>query len=309
MSADPRLVQSVRQRLTNRARARGEDIQRILQRYAIERLLYRLSLSAHKDRFVLKGATLFSLWANAPYRSTGDLDLLGYGTNAPDAIKAVFAEIAAIEPDPPDALVFETQNITADVMRVETNYSGVTLRFDALLGRARLPIMVDIGYGDIITPSPSDVELPSLLEMPAPRLKAYPPETVIAEKLEAMVALGLGNSRVKDLYDLWAIAQAFDLDGGGVTEAVKNTFARRNTALASARPPMLSPVYVSDSTRQTLWRAFLAGRAEIAGAPTELAEIVEAVAIFVEPVMRASAEGTALGAWDAKSQAWSGAVR
>ena len=304
MSVDPRLVQSVRQRLTNIARQSGEDVQRVLVRYAIERLLYRLSLSKHKARFVLKGATLFSVWAEAPYRSTGDLDLLGFGENAPHALKAVFAEIAAIEPDPSDGLVFDTAAITADTLRADTHYAGVSLRFTALLGRARLPIMVDIGFGDVITPGPTELDFPSLLGMAKPRLKAYPPETVIAEKLEAMAALGLANSRVKDLYDLWALAGAFDLDGARVVEAVSKTFGRRGTELTASRPPMLTLAYTSEPSRQALWRAFLTGRAEIENAPKDIAAIAEEVARFVEPVMEAAAAGLALGDWSAKARAW-----
>lgn len=304
MNPDPRLVQSVRQRLGNIARKSGEDVQRTLIRYAIERLLYRISVSQHRDRFILKGATLFTLWADAPYRSTGDLDLLGRGDNAPETLRAIFAEIAAIEPRPHDGLAFETQKISAGLLRADTAYSGVSLRFHAKLGRAKLPILVDIGFGDIITPGPELIEFPSLLDMPKAQLKSYPPETVIAEKLEAMTALGLVNSRVKDLYDLWAISQAFDLDGARVTQAVEATYRRRGTKLDASVPAMLTVTYSGDTSRQQMWRAFLDGRAEIENAPKELADIAAQVIPFVAPILSAAAEGAPLGAWSAKRRSW-----
>jgi hypothetical protein len=294
----------VRQRLANIARKSSEDVQRVLVRYAIERLLYRMSVSRYKDRFVLKGAMLFSLWTDAPYRSTGDLDLLGRGDNAPDALRAVFTEIASIEPDPPDALLFESQGMRAELLRADTAYAGVRLRLDAKLGRAKLPVMVDIGYGDVITPGPEQAVFPSLLDMPRAKLKSYPPETVIAEKLEAMAALGLLNSRVKDLYDLWAISQAFNLDGARVVEAVRATFGRRRTELGAGLPAMLTDPFAKDASRQQLWRAFLDGRAEIENAPKVLDDIAAQVAVFVGPVLFAAAKDTPLGAWSAKARAW-----
>lgn len=304
MSVDQALVQSIRQRLTNLARASGEDVQRMLVRYAIERLLYRISVSKYAPRFVLKGATLFSLWTEAPFRSTGDLDLLGQGENGIDAVKRIFGEIAALDSDPPDGLVFDTAQMRTDTLRADANYSGVSLRFDALLGRARLPIMVDIGYGDVITPAPTELEFPTLLAMPAAKLKAYPPETVIAEKVEAMTSLGLANSRVKDLYDLWAIAQTFDFEGAVLADAVKATFTRRGTALDGATPAMLTRAYTEDPTRQQLWRAFLQGRTEIENAPADLTVIARDVEVFVAPILAAASSGDIIGNWQSKETAW-----
>lgn len=304
MSIDQALVQSVRQRLTNLARSSGEDVQRVLVRYAIERLLYRMSVSKYAARFVLKGATLFSLWTQAPFRSTADLDLLGQGENAVDALKRIFAEIATLDPDPPDGLVFDTSQMRADTLRADADYSGVSLRFDALLGRARLPIMVDIGYGDVITPAPAELDFPALLDMPGAKLKAYPPQTVIAEKLEAMTSLGLANSRVKDLYDLWAIAQTFDFEGSLLVDAVKATFARRGTALNRAMPAMLTSAYTEDASRQQLWRAFLQARTEIAAAPADLIVIAREVELFVAPVLMAASRGSLVEKWNAKNRVW-----
>ena len=184
-------------RLTQRARERRENAQLLMTRYAIERVLYRLSISPRRNRFVLKGAMLFSLWAPVPYRATGDLDLLGYGENDPDAVARVFGEILALPVDD-DGLKFQLDTLRAAPAREEDEYSGLRLNFVAELAGARLPMHVDIGYGDAITPGPVDIEYPSLLGQPAAKLKAYPPQTVVAEKFQAMVALDMLNTRMKD---------------------------------------------------------------------------------------------------------------
>ena len=185
---------SVRDRLTHRARERRESSQLLMTRYVIERLLYRLGRSPHRDHFVLKGAMLFSLWSPNPYRATGDLDLLGAGDNAPSRLVEIFAEIFAIDVED-DGVVFRSATLRAAPAREEDQYSGVRLSFDAGLAGARLPIHVDIGYGDVVTPGAVEIEYPTLFDQPVPALKAYPPETVVAEKLQAMVALGMLNVR------------------------------------------------------------------------------------------------------------------
>lgn len=197
MKAPKNMGVSVRDRLTQRARERRENAQLLMTRYAIERVLYRLSVSPYRDRFVLKGAMLFSLWAPVPYRATGDLDLLGFGENAPAVIAAIFVEILATQVED-DGVIFRPETLRAALAREEDEYAGVRLDFVAELAGARLPMHVDIGYGDVITPEPVDIEYPALLGQPAPHLMAYPPETVVAEKFQAMVALDMLNSRMKD---------------------------------------------------------------------------------------------------------------
>jgi hypothetical protein len=225
---------SVRDRLTQRARERRENTQLLMTRYVIERVLYRLGVSKHRDQFVLKGAMLFSLWAPAPYRATGDLDLLGFGESAPDAIAAVFAEILAVSVED-DGVVFKHETLRAAAAREEDEYSGVRLDFIAELAGARLPIHVDIGYGDVITPGPVQIQYPSLLGYSAPRLRAYLPETVVAEKFQAMVVLGMLNSRMKDFFDLWTIAGAFSFEGVVLARVIQTTFERRRTPLPIQR--------------------------------------------------------------------------
>ncbi|MBZ9605819.1 nucleotidyl transferase AbiEii/AbiGii toxin family protein [Phyllobacterium chamaecytisi] len=200
-----------------------------MTRYAIERVLYRLSVSPYRDHFVLKGAMLFSLWAPVPYRATGDLDLLGFGENAPVAIAAVFAEILATKVED-EGVIFRPDTLRAAPAREQDEYAGVRLDFVAELAGARLAMLVDIGYGDAITPGPVDMEYPSLLGQPAPHLKAYPPETVVAEKFQAMVALDMLNSRMKDFFDLWAIAGAFAFEGEVLARAPDDLRAPRDAA-------------------------------------------------------------------------------
>jgi hypothetical protein len=202
----------VRDRLTQRAHANADNVQLVLTRYAIERLLYRLSVSPHRDRFVLKGTILISLWAPTPYRATGDLDLLGYGDAKAGAIVAVFREICTVDA-PDDGVTFMPDTMRAEVARAEDEYSGLRVSLQATIAGARLPVQVDIGFGDVVTPAAREVDYPSLLDMPAARVRAYPPETVVAEKVQALVALGMLNSRMKDFFDLWAISQTFPFEG------------------------------------------------------------------------------------------------
>jgi hypothetical protein len=195
---------SVRQRLLNLSRERGEDFQLTLIYYALERLLYRLSRSAARERFVLKGAMLFSVWSGAPHRATRDLDLLGKGPNDVGVLVKDFQEICWT-PVEDDGLKFLAESVTGEEIRDGKEYEGVRLSFEARLGVARIPIQVDIGFGDVVLPKPVSLEYPTLLDFPAPRLLAYPRETVIAERFQSMVELGIANSRTKDFFDLWSL--------------------------------------------------------------------------------------------------------
>lgn len=304
MTDDRALVQSIRQRLENHARKDGLDIQRTLVRYALERLLHRLSLSAHRDRFILKGAMLFSAWEQAPFRATGDLDLLGYGPNTEDALIAAFREICAMPPAPPDGLIFETADIKAEPLRLATDNTGIALKFDAMLGRARLRVQIDVGFGDAITPGPIEIDFPTLLDMPAPRLKAYPPETVLAEKLEAVVSLGLANTRIKDFFDIWAIAQTFNLDGAIVVAAIRATFNRRGTAYPGSAPTAMSAAFSKDQEKQRLWKAFAGDRIDADQAPRDLPALIAAITSFVEPMLDAARRDGTPGQWDREAQRW-----
>lgn len=229
------LPASVRQRLLNLARERKADFQLILIQYAVERLLYRLSRSPYKDRFLLKGAMLFSVWSNEPFRPTRDVDFLGQGDSTVPTVKKSFAEICRTSVED-DGLEFLVDSIEGEEIRDDQEYRGVRLRFEARLAGARIPMQIDIGFGDAVAPPPEMIEYPVLLDLPAPKLRAYPREVVVAEKFQAIVVLGIANSRMKDFFDLWMLASVFDFEGLRLSRAIKATFERRKTPLPSASP-------------------------------------------------------------------------
>jgi predicted nucleotidyltransferase component of viral defense system len=245
---------SVRQRLLNLAHARGQPMELLLTRYALERLLHRLSVSPHRERFVLKGAMLLATWFDEPHRATRDVDLLGFGDAAEDALLASFREIMAVEVD--DGVRFDLKGLKIEAIREEVEYGGSRLRTTAALAGARIPITVDIGFGDAVEPGVEDIDLPVLLDMPSPHLRAYPPETVIAEKFHAMVALGRANSRMKDYYDVWMLMTTFELEPERMRRAIAATFARRNTMIPPEVPEGLSDAFAIDPGKQRQWDAF-----------------------------------------------------
>jgi hypothetical protein len=295
MSRPPKNVAiSVRDRLTARARERRENAQLLMTRYAIERLLFRLSLSPYRERFVLKGAMLFSLWSAERYRATGDLDLLGLGDNAPEQLAAVFREILAVPVDD-DGIVFRPETLRAGAARAEDEYAGVRIDFVADLASARLPMHVDIGFGDAITPGALDIEYPSMLGQPKAHLRAYPPETVVAEKFQAMVALGMLNTRLKDFYDIWAIAGSFAFDGGVFSRAIMATFERRQTPLPVAMPVALTAAFADEKLAQS--NAFLR-RTDIAIAPAPFDAVQSQIAALVMPPALTLSQGARFeGSW------------
>lgn len=260
---------SVRQRLLNLAHARGQPMELLLTRYALERLLHRLSLSPHRERFVLKGAMLLTTWFDEPHRATRDVDLLGFGDPAHEALLRTFREVMAIEAD--DGVVFDLEALAIEAIREEVEYGGSRLRTTAALAGARIPITVDIGFGDAVEPGVEDIDLPVLLDMPSPHLRAYPPETVIAEKFHAMVILGRANSRMKDYYDVWMLTSAVELDPERLHRAIVATFARRNTAIPAEVPDGLSDGFAADPAKQRQWVAFTRN---LSGAAPQLAVVV-----------------------------------
>jgi predicted nucleotidyltransferase component of viral defense system len=246
---------SVRQRLFNVAKARNDDFEQILVRYALERLLYRLSLSANADRFVLKGALLFRLWLDLEQRPTRDADFLGTGSAEPAALASIFAELARMHVELEDGLSFDADSVVAEEIRKEAGYPGVRVTLRAELAKARIPVQCDIGFGDAITPAPATRSYPTLLDMAAPRLRVYPLETVIAEKLEAIVKLGAFNSRLKDYFDLWVLMRYERIDEALAAQAVRATFGRRGTNLPTAMPAGLTDDFAAG--KRAAWQAFL----------------------------------------------------
>lgn len=269
---------SVRARLLNIAKDRGQTFNFVLNRYAIERLLYRLSQSQHADRFVLKGATLLMTWFDEPFRGTQDLDLLGYGDPNPDAVLALFREILAI--DDQDGVHFKVEAARIDRIREEVEYGGVRIRTIAEIGGAQVPVSVDIGFGDATEPGAEDLDFPVMLEMPAPKLRGYARETVIAEKFQAMVALGHANTRLKDYYDIWILSRSFTFEDGRLPQAIAATFVRRGTPIPMDLPDALTPTFAADDRRQQQWQVFIAG---VALDPGSLSDVVESIASFIMP--------------------------
>ena len=250
------LAASIRARLLALAKQHGYDYNLVLNRFGLERLLYRLSTSAYADRFLLKGAMLFSLWYDDPYRPTRDADLLGFGQDDIAHLIAVFQEIAAI--DTGDGVQFAPDSVQAQTIREDSTYGGTRITLTGTIGSARCPIQIDIGFGDAVTPGPETVTFPALLGgIPAPTLRVYPVYTVIAEKYQAMVMLGLANSRMKDFYDLYVIAHRTALEATTLAGAIAATFARRDTAIPTQLPLPLTPEFAKAPAKQQQWTAFL----------------------------------------------------
>lgn len=249
------LAASVRARLLNIAKTEGSDFNQVLVRFALERILYRLTRSPHADRFVLKGALLFTLWYDMPHRATRDVDLLGFGASDLASITQVFRDIAAITAD--DGIVFDPNSVIVQEIRKEAGYGGVRVIVAGELANARCRTQIDIGFGDAVTPGPVDSVYPVLLDdLPAPRLQAYPIYTVVAEKLHAIALLGMTNSRVKDYFDLSVMLERETLDDGLLAQAITATFERRGIAVPAELPVGLTDEFANDASRQALWNAF-----------------------------------------------------
>jgi predicted nucleotidyltransferase component of viral defense system len=288
---------SVRDRLLALARERGEDFQLLLTQYGLERLLYRLAQSAYKDRFILKGAMLFMLWGDQPHRPTRDVDFLGLGDTSEASLQAIFRDLCDVDVKD-DGLTLMADSVRVEMIRDETEYGGIRVRLIGDLAGARVPIQADIGFGDAVTPEATEVEYPTLLTNPAPRLKVYPRETVVAEKYQALVHLGLANSRMKDFYDLWIIAREFDFDGQTLSDAIRNTFSRRRTALPDHAPSGLRPEFYEDAHRTNQWTAFIR-KGLLVTTPPSLTEVCLLLQAFLLPPMEALVRGEAFGAkWD-----------
>jgi Nucleotidyl transferase AbiEii toxin, Type IV TA system len=269
---------SVRQRLRNLSLDRQRDFGLVLVNYGLERLIYRLSISPHHNSFVLKGGMLVSIWTADDNRTTRDADFLGFGELDEVRLKSTFAEIMGIEAE--DGLVFNTANLSARVIREDNIYGGVRLKTVALLDNSRIPITIDIGLGDALTEPEHRIDYPSLLGQPIAKVRAYPPTTVIAEKFQAIVALGAVNGRMKDYYDLWAIPNAIPIDAAALDAAIADTFARRKSAIPMAAPVGLTTAFSSDPQKANQWKAY----AESVGVEeTSLAEVIAEIWTYLGP--------------------------
>lgn len=275
------LVASIHARLLNRAKARGEDLNLILTRYALERFLYRLSLAPAREIYWLKGAMLFDLWFDVPHRPTRDADFLGFGPIDSEALAGTVREICDIAVD--DGMVYDPESITVEEIREDARYGGLRVRLLGRLGNARCTVQLDVGYGDAVTPGPEEAVYPTLLDdQPRPRLRVYPRAVVVAEKLEAIVSLGMANSRMKDYFDLHALAHDGVQDNQLLSDAIAATFQRRGTDVPVEVPLGLSDEFARNVAKRIQWKAFL-GKNRLE-APT-LEEVIKEVRRFVaEPL-------------------------
>jgi hypothetical protein len=272
---------SVRQRLLNYAKANGRPFAEVLQYYAMERFLYRLSVSPHVETFTLKGALLLTAWHAPISRPTMDIDLLGRTDNAVEAIVALMREISQAEVTD-DGIVFDPTSFAGEVIREDADYAGVRTTFAGRVDSARVHMQIDIGFGDVMTPGPETLTYPTILDFPAPTLSGYSRETVVAEKLQALVQLRMLNTRMKDYFDLWLLTRQPELNREVLAEAIKRTFANRGMEIDLA-PIGLSSTFGDDAAKQMQWSAFVK-RSRLTEVPANLSEIVEELHQFFAPI-------------------------
>jgi predicted nucleotidyltransferase component of viral defense system len=294
---------SVRQRLLSIIRETGENANIIWTRYAIERLLYRLSISKYAEGFVLKGAILFRVWTEQSYRPTIDLDLLCDDKDYDARLVEIFRNICVLEAKK-DGLIFVPESVEIMPIREEQEYHGQRITLIAFLGKARIPLQVDIGFGDVVTPKAKKIHFPTLLSFPAPELRAYPPETVVAEKLHAMVILGLANSRMKDFYDIYNLAKIFSFDRSVLLSAIKATFRRRKTKIPAEIPLALTDDFGGNEMKSIQWQAFIKknGLSEFM---LQLQDILSYLREFLLPLLDAASSGDDISRKWNKSGHWS----
>ena len=285
MAAPKGLPVSIQTRLVRHAKEIGVDPNLVLTRYATERILYRLSRSPHADRFVLKGALLMLVWLGETIRPTRDADLLGFGDLSEQSLASIFRELCAAHVEP-DGLEYLSSSIRVAPIRADDVYGGLRVTIEARLGNARLPVQVDVGVGDAVVPEPDWLDYPALLDLPRPRLRAYRPETAIAEKLHAMVVLGEANSRMRDFFDVFALAKHQEF-GNDLVQAVRATFQRRGTAIPGELPVALTASFSALPAKRERWRGFLT-KNRLVSAPADLSEVVAFLGGFLELVIRAA---------------------
>jgi predicted nucleotidyltransferase component of viral defense system len=297
---------SIQVRLARHARELGLDPNLVLTRFAAERFLYRLSRSPFAERFVLKGALLMLVWLGETVRPTRDADLLGFGEITEQSLGQIVADVCRLEVEP-DGLEFLLSSIHVAAIRAEDTYGGLRATLEARLGKARLRVQLDVGVGDAVSPAPEWLEYPALLDFPRPRLRAYRPETAIAEKLHAMVVLGEANSRMRDFFDIHALAQRARFEGDVLARALRATFERRRTAIPADPPIALTTAFAEVEGKRAQWAGFIR-RNRLAAAPAELVAVIDGIAGFVVPVLAAAARGEVFagrwppgGPWEASS--------
>ncbi len=294
---------SVRQQLLNIIRDTGDDPHFIWTRYAAERLLYRLSVSEYAGEFILKGAMLFMVWTGGAYRPTMDMDFLGYGEDSSERLTDVFRNVCGLGVEP-DGLVFDAGTVVVTPIRAAQEYHGQNIRLTAFLGRARIPVLIDVGFGDVVTPRAEKISYPTLLDFPAPSIRACPRETVVAEKFQAMIRLGIANSRMKDFFDLYVLARDFAFDGTTLVQAIKATFERRKTVIPIEPPLALTDEFGRDEVKSVQWNAFIRKSSLEDGVPEFLELLSHLREFLLLPMRVASGDAPISESW-ARGGPWS----
>jgi len=292
------IAASVHERLLKLARKTSRPFNELLQLFAIERFMYRLSKSPHADRFILKGALMLSVWSGPVSRPTMDIDLLGKISNSLEEIQSVMRDACKMDVVD-DGMLFDEETVSAARITVDAEYEGVRVRIQGNLGNARVSLQIDIGFGDIIVPSPGKVVYPTLLDFPSPELNGYTMETTIAEKYQTMVKLSAVNSRMKDFHDIWMLSRAFDFNGEVLAEAIEQTLVNRRTGL-TIDAAIFDVSFGKDEIRQVQWRGFLR-KSRLRDVPEDFADVMAGIRMFLEPPVRSLASGRKFhGAWNAK---------
>jgi len=284
------MAASAHQRLLNKSRETGCPFNQLLQYYAMERFLYRLSKSAYADRFILKGALMLTVWKGPVSRPTCDMDILGEIDNDVAVIVQAVRDVCSTEVEP-DGIKFNVDTIEAERIAEDADCEGVRVHFQGNLGNARMSMQFDVGSGDKVVPRATKIQYPTTIEMPSPALIGYTMESTIAEKFETMVKLGPLNSRMKDFFDIWLLSRLFEFNGETLVSAISSTFGARNTNI-SQYSSVFSAEFRADGTKATKWEAFLR-RTAIESAPSQFSAVVEAISTFLGPPAEAVANGTA----------------
>ena len=281
---------SIKARLKNKAQETNRPFAEVMQYYGMERFLYRFSKSKYADKFVLKGALLFAVWQIPDRRTTLDIDFLARFDNEVATIERVMKDVCDTSVDP-DGLKFDPQTVKGMKIKEDADYEGVRIKFTGFLDRAEIPMQIDVGFGDIVYPKTKAIDYPVILDFPKPHLNGYPQESVISEKFEAMIKLGLLNSRMKDFYDIWLMMRQFEFKGANIASAIKKTFNNRKTDIPNKKPLFADEIYDEKSDRQTLWSAFLK-KGDIQHAPGTLSVTAKEIENFLfEPIMALNENG------------------
>jgi len=273
------LQASIRARLQNKAKETNRSFSEILQYYGMERFLYRFSRSKYADKFILKGALMFTVWQIPERRTTLDIDFLAYYDNQIASIEKVVKDVCEITEEP-DGLIFDSETVKGQTIKEDADCEGVRVKFIGFLERSRIPMQIDVGFGDVIYPKPNVIDYPVILDFPKPHLKGYPAESIVSEKFESMVKLALLNSRMKDFYDIWLMMRKVNFNGAQLAEALRKTFEHRKTSFPQDRPLFAEEIYDEKSDRQTLWKAFLK-KGDIKHTPEKLSAIAREIEEFL----------------------------